>query len=145
MLGAGVWCVNFPKWMGKPLPGRWVFGIVLLGLAGLFATQTALDEPQRITISNDAMSYADHFGKGILPRKGLTVTETMMEHKRSDIRSWSSWTIDPDNAGLGFAGFDIYWGPNGLIRGDALGQRIANWAGTKPQHRHSSDSVQASN
>jgi len=54
-----------------------------------------------------------------------------------NIRQWGSWTSfsgtgSKSEMGPMFAGFDIYWGPQGLIRGDDLAVHFAHWAGVVP-------------
>jgi hypothetical protein len=54
-------------------------------------------------------------------------------HQFWNVHDWHTWTsFSGDNLGPDIAGFALYWGPHGLVRGDTLGERLANWAGVKP-------------
>lgn len=66
-------------------------------------------------------------------RQGLVVHETGHRRRWWETRPWSSWTTySGEKLGPGITGFSWYWGPNGLIRGDDLGNHLAQWAETKP-------------
>lgn len=74
-------------------------------------------------------------------RSGIRSIHVYRHSKRWNLRPWGSWTsflktkAGPDGTDMGptFTGFDVYWGPGGLIRGDAVGARFANWAGVVPE------------
>ncbi len=68
-----------------------------------------------------------------LPRKGLRFDVSPSRRGLFTMRDWSNWTSRSGHEmELGFAGNVVYWGPNGLIRGDDLGYRLSRWAQVKP-------------
>ena len=68
------------------------------------------------------------------PRIGLRVYTTGSTRSSwLDNRPWSSWSsIAGDEFGPSLAGFEVFIGPHGVIRGDDLGRRLAQWADTTP-------------
>lgn len=79
---------------------------------------------------------------GHVPREGLSVHATGSPKRWYGNRQSWSWTTYSDSAttpseGLGphLIGFELYWGPDGLVTGDELGVRLAEWAGVEPRYR----------
>lgn len=108
--------------------------------AGFFALLSAiLGSHSAIVLSNREVAGGD----SPLPRSAVRDTLKITEVDSADWRTWpyrwSFWIVgngyDHD---VTFSGNDVYWGPRGFIRGDQLGQRIAEWAGApidRPQER----------
>ncbi|MCH7904404.1 MAG: hypothetical protein IH944_07530 [Armatimonadetes bacterium] len=79
---------------------------------------------------------------GHVPREGLRVHATGSPKRWYGNRQWWSWTIYSDSAttpserlGPHLIGFELYWGPDGMVTGDELGVRLAEWAGVEPRYR----------
>jgi hypothetical protein len=119
---------------------RWsmVLGaMAAVGVAGGFIWTMQSIGYERIVLEDTRVSF-DQFGRSEeIQRDGLTVHATSGARGWWNTREWQSWTSfgTHDRLGPDIAGFNLYWGPHGLIRGDDLGKRLAEWAHTKPVYR----------
>jgi hypothetical protein len=120
-----------------------IFAIVMLAIGGFMFWMLS---ENRITLSAQqfqseptGMTRASgfDFDKSDFARKGLRVDASSFHNDGWLMGGrhfgWSIWS--GDRPGPYFSGRDYYWGPNGLIRGDSLGKRIADWAGSKPVYK----------
>jgi hypothetical protein len=88
-------------------------------------------------VLNDSSVSSDFLGRtSSVSRQNLRFT-VIRRSPWFNIRPWGSWTSFSGNGkteklGPSFAGFDVFWGPHGLIRGDDLGAHMAKWAGVVP-------------
>jgi hypothetical protein len=110
---------------------RWICapGLVVLGLILAFTSPST--GYASIELRGDRMLFSDVISRGSLPRSGLRIDAT--GSKGCDWYSWS--TSSGYDFGPHLAGYNIYLGPHGLIRGDDLGRRIAKWSGSTPKYK----------
>lgn len=102
------------------------FGWVWLGKATNF----------KVMLSDSKVTFTEFSRPGSVARSGLRIS--VIQHDGGlHIHPWGSWSSFSDRdqrsqLGPGFSGFEIYWGPHGLIRGDDLAVHFAHWAGVVP-------------
>ena len=109
-------------------------GLIFWGMAWI--TYRANSEIQFVLQDKQTSSHWGWDRPDIAGREGLVVTQKPTQSAWWLPTPWSDWQMSPgevDNPSMGGSG--IYWGPNGLIKGDDLGRYIAKWAGTTPQVR----------
>jgi hypothetical protein len=112
---------------------RIVFPVVFLTLGAFIGLMMPLTFREKVTISPTTVNFISSYKNTTVPLKGLTVHVSKDEKRWWNIRSWHSWdTYEGRVWGPNFAGFDMFWGPDGLIRGDELGKRLAKLAETSP-------------
>ena len=106
--------------------------VVPLILAGVFFKETSMVATE-LTLTPDKVVFTDFEGTHSVPRQGLRVDEITNPPSWSSNRGWGSWTtFSGKNLGPDLTGTTWYWGPHGVMLGDAVGQRLAEWAGVKP-------------
>jgi len=134
-LGGAVVILTMQKPMGK-LPVRIVCACAYVVLAGAFWQLGMQVSGDAIELKSDGVIYV-WLGETLqIPRHALRVN-VIRQAPWFNIRPYGSWTTLYKQAGLlrtgpSFAGFNIYWGPHGLIRGDDLAMHFAKWAGVTP-------------
>ena len=88
-------------------------------------------EDERITLRSDHAEFTG-WRDGKIDRVGMRITRAVRKRFLGS-RPGSTWTSRAgDEPGPHVTGFGWYWGPNGLIYGEDLGHRIAEWADTTP-------------
>ncbi|AIE83711.1 hypothetical protein OP10G_0343 [Fimbriimonas ginsengisoli Gsoil 348] len=113
--------------------GRIALALFFFAVGALFVALPA--GRNRIVLGESQVNFTYLGRTETAPRQGLIVHKTP-PHKWIDVRPWSSWTsFSGGNPGPSLAGYDVFWGPHGLIRGDDLGEHLARWAGTEPVSR----------
>ena len=103
----------------------------LLGIPFLLMSRIRNDQ---LTLNDDSATYRWLGRTNTVPRSGLRISVILNDQKFM-IRRWGSWTsrLGKDSVlGPSIVGFDYYWGPHGLIRGDDLAANFARWAGVVP-------------
>jgi hypothetical protein len=122
---------SMPRW------GIAVGAAFTLAVAASFVFMVRYISNEQIVLGEGKVAF-DQFGdRKSIARNGLTIHATGSPRQWWQSRAFSSWTTYGPNETLGpdITGFAIYWGPHGLIRGDDLGKKLAEWAGTKPVYR----------
>ena len=118
-----------------PLPARLLLPIAFAGI-GYYYTTIPKVYPLTITLQDHQVEFKESHGSGVAPRAGLRI-DYIQHSAELNIRPWASWSSETRGPkmvrGANFAGFTMFWGPHGLIRGDDLGKHMAEWAGVKPQ------------
>ncbi len=111
------------------------FASVAMAFVLFFVLLAIFDET--MVLADDHVKYEWLGEAQRVPREGLRVDATGGPRGWYTLRDWWSWTSFASNDELGphIAGSDLYWGPHGMIRGDDLGRRLAEWAGTEPRYR----------
>lgn len=119
-----------PMWSKYAL----VIGAVVVCVGGFFFLLWMFGST-RFTLQSDKVVSYDAGDTMVAPRDGLEVHALSSRWRWLMGQSWS-WTTFGSNHELGphVSGSDYYWGPDGLVRGDDLGQRLAAWAGTEPEY-----------
>jgi hypothetical protein len=132
-IGTGIGFQFFPKigapWKRFAMGGAFfVIGCVYLSICRI--------EYSRLVLEDSGVKF-DWIGRhDAVPRSGLRINVVGPQRMPWDIRSWGSWTsFHGREVGPSITGFSYYWGPHGLIRGDALGERLAQWANVKPSYQ----------
>jgi hypothetical protein len=122
---------RFPKWYRT---GTAVFMVV--GAIGLFFFLLA-NFDSSVTLRGDSVQFTEFGEMRTVAREGLEVHATGSPRDWYSNRAWWSWTsyAAGDQLGPHVMGSEMYWGPDGMIRGDELGRRLAKWAGTEPKYR----------
>jgi len=101
-----------------------VMGVIVILVPTRFSSQLVLD--------NQNVSFRNNRRTESLPRTGLEIHQGRLSQILG-LKPSSSWTtFSGDNLGPDINGSMIYWGPNGLIRGEDVGRHFAAWAGVKP-------------
>jgi hypothetical protein len=123
-----------PRW-----PVRIAVACLYLAMAWVFVVWMTFGE--RIVLTDNEVVWANRGKSYWVPRKGLQVHATGGVREWWESRSsysWSTFATEPrpeDSIGLHILGSQVFWGPNGYVRGDDVGKRIAAWAGTAPKYR----------
>jgi hypothetical protein len=133
-IGGGIAYAGFPNRLVK-LPMRVVGGTAFIGLGFAYAW-VGMKQTNTIVLKDSEVSFTDVRGVKSVPREGLQVHRIHQE-QGANIHAWSSWSTysrpqGKDELGPHIAGFDVYWGPHGLVRGDDLALHMARWAGVVP-------------
>ena len=134
-MGGGLGLAVLPH-LKVTLRQRIVFAVVYIGLGVSFVVLgTARHE--KIVLTDSQVTVAESGGAESVPRQGLRII-VIQKKPWFNIRGWGSWTSfssapRPHLLGPNFTGFDVYWGPSGLIRGDDLALRFAHWAEVVPK------------
>ena len=113
---------------------RWTLACFFVGIGVVFAGMTPIGFPQTIVLTEQSATENWSLDTTTAARKGMTVTMTGLHRPWFNIRPWASWSFESGQSlSPGIAGFDLFWGPHGLIRGDDLGKHVADWAGVTPK------------
>ena len=162
-IGWGLWMVfgslaALPlSWMMIPMP--LCFGIAMLFPAkGISTLQRLVMAPiffaltwwfatmdihhQKITLRSDRADVSETWRQSpqTLPRNGLEVR--VLHDVKTDEPGRYGWLVDlADHSrigpmGIDFSSKDIFWGPQGMVKGNQLGNHIADWAGVKPVYEN---------
>jgi len=121
----------------RPFPNRRM-ALAVIVVALLTGGATGWMSWQRITLTETTARWDGNFeGSGEVPRQGLRVHATGGTKRWWETRPWYSWTsfTADDEIGPGPMGSSVYIGPRGLMRGDDVGRRIADWSGRRPEYR----------
>jgi hypothetical protein len=134
--GLGVFLSKVPD-LHRPF--RWGFAAMCIAMGACFVFMATAIGPDRIVLTESTATYSSATTKSTVPREGLRVHALRGSRgwwKVFNIRDWYSWSsFSSNDLGPDVAGFDQYWGPHGLVRGDQLGKHLADWAGTQPIYR----------
>jgi hypothetical protein len=119
---------------------RSIFAVIFLAISVQF-TQMYRIGYSKIVLRDSQVRYDSIGRKDVAPRTGLAIHCIGPQKEPWDIRSWGSWTSfvgsgSTEKLGPSITGFSYFWGPHGLIRGDALGEHLAKWANVVPTYSH---------
>jgi hypothetical protein len=120
---------------------RLIFPAGLWAMAFVFIRIPAItDHSRQIVLQNSQVEIVGDWGSSTAPRHGLRITCVGPTKPPWDIRPWIGWSLvtGSGHAAEGrhlFAGYEYFWGPRGLIRGDALGEHLAKWANVVPSYQ----------
>lgn len=100
-----------------------------------------------LVLDKNNVTWESSYRNGQVSREGLKVHATGGRNAWHNNHQWWSWTSfsdkktdNPiDHLGPSLIGFELYWGPDGMVTGDELGVRLAEWAGTEPKYRTSAE------
>ncbi len=96
-----------------------------------------------LTLKAYQVTFTDFKGQHAVPKAGLRVHAVRGPKSWWSTNSWSWTSYSGDDLGPHLMGNMIYWCPEGLVRGDDLGVKLASWANTKPIYREFSGSSPA--
>ena len=88
---------------------------------------------QTIVLGPNSGEYSEAWRSSpmTLTRDGLTVRA--LHNVDNDPPGRYGWIVERNEAlGLHFDSKDIFWGPHGMVKGNQLGNHIADWARVKP-------------
>jgi hypothetical protein len=128
----GIYIAGFERRIVS-VPIRWILGAVLVAFAWPLLAIGQKGPGKKIELGQDRVAF-DYLGMSDSIRRSNLRIDVIHNGPEVMARPWGSWTLRGDGSlGLHIVGFWVYWGPNGLIRGDDLAAHIATWAGIKPK------------
>lgn len=108
------------------------FAMLMVCAASIYL---GLRPEDRLVMRTNSLDFYSSGKKESTPRSGLGIDERRVKGWE-DIRSKAWWhTRSGKDYGPEINGSDLYWGPQGLMRGDDVGLKLAEWAYVKPQAR----------
>jgi hypothetical protein len=132
----GAACVLGVRWTTSPqvsFPVRIAFSAMFVVMAIAFFKLASQSNTQ-LTLESDKVVFTDFRGSHSVPRVGLKIDEITSPPNWYTLRGWGSWTtFFGRDLGPDIMGNCWYWGPHGFVLGDAVGERLASWAGVKPK------------
>lgn len=89
---------------------------------------------RRVELSANEVSAEEFDLVVTVPRKGLRVHAARSDSWLDNRETWSWTTYSGDELGPSLMGSEVFIGPDGIISGDKLGRRLAEWADTEPEY-----------
>lgn len=125
--------LSFSKSMARTALARWILVPIFVAIGLQFLLMVPVGFPENMVLAGDSLTFSRSGEKSTIPRSGLIINALDGRFFPWEIRHSKTWTsFSGRKVGPDLFGSQLYWGPTGLIRGDHLGQRLANWAGSKP-------------
>jgi len=109
-------------------------GAVVVALGAYFAMTRMADG--YVVLKDSSVEFKQFDDVRQVPREGLRVNAMSSGSSWLYRREKFSWTsFSNHDLGPSISGSDLFWGPNGLVTGDDLGRRIADWSGAEVLYR----------